>query len=252
MDGFQLKKLWYENLGGEPFFLRNFYYTAEYLDEPFSDMTLQVICLLLGDMNACRNYCHENSGIEAKAQIGEEEYRIMVRFQDGIAKFYVEDAREEDCTLWYFQKVVRNWEEQIDICLFTPGVYPVRLPLSAESCQENREYRDRFISAFQPQRLRPEKNYWLQLENDGRFTVRLGLQGEEITWLSETENQIYHYLCFLHSLRFRDGMVCDSDENTLKFPILIRDFLNRLDESVRPTPLLQQADSLGRQVLIFS
>ena len=124
---FTFQQLFYENMGSEPFYLRNFYDATEYLDEPFSDITLQVIRLLLGDMRACDTCCHEDSRIEAKVQIGTNAYSVMVIFENGIAMFYVTDEQGCDRTLWYLQTVSHSPEEQTLSCFLSPDVYPVRL-----------------------------------------------------------------------------------------------------------------------------
>ena len=266
--GFTLKQLFFENMGNEPFYLRNFWDSMEYLDEPFSDITLQVIRLLLGDMHACDTCCHEDSRIEARVQIGQAEYTVMVMFQDRIAMFHVTDEDGKDRTVWYLQTVAHSPEEQELSCFLAPGVYPVRLhqykdpaqrypgnlgqaTRSIGSTRSFRDYLRQFIRSFQPQRLLPGKDYWLHLEADGRFTVRLGIHGEEVPRLSEAENWVYHYLCFLHLLRFWDGMQDLRNYKDVKLPVLIHDFSKYLDESVNQVSLFAQARSLARQVLIF-
>jgi hypothetical protein len=267
-NAFKLKQLFYENMGNEPFYLRNFYDATEYLDEPFSDITLQVIRLLLGDMHACDSCCHEDSRIEAKVQIGTHAYFVMVIFENGIAMFYVMDEQERDRTLWYLQTVSHSPEEQILSCFLAPGVYPVRLhqykdpaqrypgnleeaTRSIGSTRSFRDYLRQFIRSFQPQRLLPGKDYWLHLEADGRFAVRLGTHGEEVPRLSEAENWVYHYLCFLHLLRFWDGMQDLRNYKDVKLPVLIHDFSKQLDGNVNQVSLFAQTRSLARQVLIF-
>lgn len=266
--GFTLKQLFFENMGNEPFYLRNFWDSIEYLDEPFSDITLQVIRLLLGDMHACDICCHEDSRIEARVQIGQAEYTVMVMFKDRIAMFHVTDKDGKDRTLWYLQTVSHSLEEQELSCFFAPGVYPVRLhqykdpaqrypgdlwqaTRSIGSTRSFRDYLRQFIRSFQPQRLLPEKDYWLHLEVDGRFIVSLGIHGEEVPRLSEAENWVYHYLCFLHLLRFWDGMQDLRNYKDVKLPVLIHDLSKQLDGNANQVSLLAQARSLARQVLIF-
>lgn len=234
-QGFTIKKLFYQNLGEEPFYLRNFYHTVEYLDEPFSEMTRQVVRLLLGDMHACDAYCHEDSRIQARVQMGAEEYTVSVMFEDRIAMFYVTDAQGEDHTLRYLQTIEDIGECR---CFEKPGAYPVRLHRNGKPAQKS------------PQRLLPGKDYWLHLETDGRFTVRKGIDGEEIPCLSETENWVYHYLCFLQKIRLWDESQA-ADPEYMRFPVVIRDFSGRVDESVDIKPLYAQAETLGRQVLII-
>jgi hypothetical protein len=265
---FTLKQLFFENMGSEPFYLRNFRNSIEYLDEPFSDVTLQVIRLLLGDMQACDTCCHADSRIEARVLIGEVEYTVMVIFQDGVAMFYVTDDEGKDRTLWYLQTVARTPEEQEVSCFTKPGVYPVRLYQYQNSeelypgnfreatcgigtSQTFRHYLQRFIRGFQKERLLPEKDYWLQPEKDGRFFVRLGRNGRKHSNLSKTDHWVFQYMCFLHLLRFWKEMRKRCRFPALEAPVLIRDFSDQLDESTDFKQLLVQAEALERQVLVF-
>lgn len=97
----------------------------------------------------------------------------------------------------------------------------------------------------------PDKDYWLQLEPDGKFVVRLGICGEELPNLSETERWIYHYLCFLQLLRFWDGMQQLRNYKDVKLPVLIRDFSEHLDGSVDIRALYARTNGLPRQRLII-
>lgn len=255
-------------MGGQPFYLRKFYEATEYLDEPFSEVTLQVIRLLLGDLQACDSYCQEDSRIEAKVQIGQEKYRVTVVFENGISMFCVTDSAGDDCTIWYLEALTHSPEEHDLSCFLSPEVYPVRLHQykdpaprypgnlwdatgSIGSTRSFRDYLHQFIQRFQPQQLVPDKNYWLQLEPDGRFVVRLGICGEELPNLSETERWIYHYLCFLQLLRFWDGMQQLRNYKDVKLPVLIRDFSEHLDGSVDIRALYARTNGLPRQRLII-
>lgn len=241
-----LKQLFYAHMGSQPYYLRNFYDSVVYLDEPFSEITLQVIRLLLGDRSACDSCRCANSRIEATVLLGNEAYTVRVAFPAGAAEFHVTDCREQDCTSWYLQTVSQSPEERF----WTPGVYPVRLPQCKDGTGSPHCLRQ-YIRDFQPQRLLPNKEYWLQPEADGSFTLRLGKNGEELPCLSETESRIYHYLCYLHSLHFWDSMQQLHCDQAIRLPILLYDLTDRVDEEVDIQPLLAQAESLGRQVLIF-
>ena len=102
----------------------------------------------------------------------------------------------------------------------------------------------RFIRTFRPERLLPGKDYWLHLEADGRFSVRLGKTGEELPHLSETENLVYRYLCLVQLLRFW--------EQTGQLPketcVGLRDFSHRLEEGTDPGQLYARG---GGRVFVF-
>ena len=100
-------------------------------------------------------------------------------------------------------------EEQELLCFFRPLGYHTRMQQYLEypeafvgsttlpgstvclsATKTFRHYLRRFVSSFQPIKLLPEKDLWLHIENNGRFFVRLGETGEEITKLTEPDTPI--------------------------------------------------------------
>ena len=264
----QLKKLFYQNVGGVPVYLRNFYETVEYIDDPCAQVTSRVIRLVLGDRQACDGLLQPDSRVEALVQIGQRQSRMWVKYMADSATpgFFADNVAD---TLAYSAAVELTPEERKLSCFFGPGSYSVRLYQygdPAHRCTDDfqestwgigttqtfRRYLRWFIRNFRPERLLPHKNYWLCLEKDGRFTVRLGKHGEKIPDLSETEHWVYHYLCYLHLLRFWNGMRKRCRYPVPDTPILIRDFSDRLDASVDFRKLLARAERIKQQVLIFN
>ena len=135
---YTFQKLFYENMGAEPFYLRNFYQQVEYLDEPFSDITEQVVCLLLGELEACKDCCNKWSRIEAQVEIDEKVYKIRVQFSDGVAQFYVTDPEGNDCTMWYLQLVVEHSEDVKSPRLIMNGTknVTVQVMLAKRDCHQ--------------------------------------------------------------------------------------------------------------------
>ena len=149
-----------------------------------------------------------------------------------------------------------------------PGPYPMRLrwyleqpeklamatrigSVSISTTKTFRRYVHRFIRNFQPERLLPEKNLWLDLGWDGVFYLRQGKYGQRLKYLSETDTWVFHYMCFLHLRRFWNGVRRWSHFPMLTYPVAIRDFSNRLDEGVDFSALLQRAHEVeGKLILI--
>ncbi len=108
---FTFKKLGYENMSEELCYSRSFDNQVEYFDEPFSDITQQVVSLLLGELQACKQCSNKWSRIEAQVQLGEKEYKVTVSFPDGDALFCVTDEENNDCTQWYLQLMIDHPED---------------------------------------------------------------------------------------------------------------------------------------------
>lgn len=112
-------------------------------------------------------------------------------------------------------------------------------------------YLHRFIREFSPALLLPDKDLWLHLEENGRFVVRLGKSGEEVPCLSETDQWIFRYLCWLHRVRFWEQAGRWSGREMPKPRLLIRDFSDRLDESVDFDVLLRRAEEISHQIVLL-
>lgn len=264
----KIRRLFYENVGPVPCYLRSFPEETQLLRDEHSRITVQVIRVILGDWGACKGLISENSYIEALVAVGQEVSRVYVRFLNRVAALTVTDLKGEDRTQSYLCGMCHAPEEFRMCCFHGLGDYPVRLPQyrqpedrdpgsfgedtnPAGQTQLFAHHLRQFVMGYKPQKLLEEKNYWLSLEPDGRFIVRWGEGGEEILSLSETEQRIYHYLCFLQIVEFWSALQEQCCYADTKLPLLIRGFAERLDESVDLPKLLARAEALERQTLIF-
>ena len=70
-----------------------------------------------------------------------------------------------------------------------------------------RSYLKNYIRTYKPQCLRKGKEYLLILDNNGEFRVtHPKLPVDTVPNLSESENILYHYLCFLNLSEFWYGI----------------------------------------------
>ena len=108
-----------------------------------------------------------------------------------------------------------------------------------------------FIHSFQPEPIHCAKNYQLHLLPDGRFFAALpGYSGQ--LRLSETEEKLFRYLCFLNIAEFWGQMEEIRNLHPVRKPLLIRNFLEFLDESAEISPLLSRTEALGRQIIMLT
>ena len=114
-----------------------------------------------------------------------------------------------------------------------------------------RHYLRRFVSSFQPIKLLPEKGLWLHIENNGRFFVRLGETGEEITKLTESDHYIFQYLCFLQLRRFWNELRECCRVPAVKAPALIWGYSAQLEHVTDYDALLQRTLAVTSQVVFI-
>lgn len=109
----------------------------------------------------------------------------------------------------------------------------------------------RYIQSFQPEPIHCKKNYLLSMTPEGRFAVhRPGGSGE--VFLSETEEKLFRYLCFLNTAEFWTEVEKLRDLHHEKKPLVIQNFVERLDESVDIRGLMARTARLQRQIVILT
>ena len=115
-----------------------------------------------------------------------------------------------------------------------------------------RSYLKTFIKDFKPETIRDGKRYELYLKKDGRYAVRYKGDNDMPVFLSESEQTLFRYLCFLRTADFWHGFEKLRNLHALKKPLLVKDFLSRLDESINIENLLQRTTEMERQVIILN
>ena len=115
-----------------------------------------------------------------------------------------------------------------------------------------RSYLKTFIKDFKSETIRDGKRYELYLKKDGRYAVRYKGENNIPVFLSESEQTLFRYLCFLRTAEFWQGFEELRNLHSVKKPILIADFLERLDESIDAQDLFERTRQLNRQIIILT
>ena len=115
-----------------------------------------------------------------------------------------------------------------------------------------RAYLRRFLKEFTPETIREGKRYELCLAEDGKYVVRYKDDHDMPALLSESEQMLFRYLCFLRTAEFWQGFEELRNLNGIKKPLIIEGFLERLDESIDVGELLKRTLQLQRQTIILS
>lgn len=112
-----------------------------------------------------------------------------------------------------------------------------------------RSYLNSYIKNFRPLPLIRGKDYYLILDESGKFEVFNG--GNDNSPLSETESLIYHFLCFIHLAKFWSEVEKIRDINHLNKPLIIPDFLEKLDGNVDKAYITALVSSCERQAIFI-
>jgi hypothetical protein len=90
------------------------------------------------------------------------------------------------------------------------------------------------------------------MKNDGRYDVRHKHYEGAPVCLSESEQMLFRYRCFLRTAEFWRGFEDLRNLHGVKKPLIIKDFLERIDESIDTSSIINRTMELGRQVIIFT
>lgn len=113
-----------------------------------------------------------------------------------------------------------------------------------------RSYLKHYIRHFRPQPLRPDKPYQLALSSIGEFTIVYPGAPDTIFYLSDTENRLYHFLCFLNLAEFWEGFEAIRDMHHVQKPLFISELFEFLPQDTDMTREWKHLNGLGRQVFI--
>jgi hypothetical protein len=115
-----------------------------------------------------------------------------------------------------------------------------------------RTYLRDYVKEFKTDRIREGKRYELFLTRNGRYSVRY-VDGEGMpVHLSESESLLFKFLCFLKTAEFWRGFEEIRNLHGVKKPLLVTNFLERLDDSIDTRELLERAVAQNRQLIILT
>lgn len=108
-----------------------------------------------------------------------------------------------------------------------------------------------YIKHFEPIKLRDDKDLYLKLSNEGEFNVGL-INSNEKVFLSESETVLYHYLSFISIADFWSRAEKIRNLNRVNKPLIVSNFLERLDGSIDLSEIVRRTNKIDRQVIMFS
>ena len=114
-----------------------------------------------------------------------------------------------------------------------------------------RSYLMRYIKAFKPEPINNKKNYIISINKQGKFEVMYSDVCNEIN-LSQTEEKLFRYICFLNIAEFWENIENVRNIHHEKKPLLVKNFIDFLDESTDINSLIARTVQLGRQVIILT
>jgi hypothetical protein len=210
--------------------------------------------------------------IEAVVLLAEKEYRVVATPNNkGKCKLFCQDESLKDVTSEYLYLTTHAYEQDLtdvfsgneeEIFLrflkyANEDLYYAKDELSRDTgglsnIKAFRRYLREFIESFEPELLRDGKGYEIVLRKNGRYDVKCRAHGFSSNMLSESERVMFKFLCFLRTAEFWHGFEEIRNLHSVKKPLLISGFLEKLDESIDVGELLLRTEKLKRQTILIT
>ena len=78
------------------------------------------------------------------------------------------------------------------------------------------------------------------------------INNNDKVFLSESENMLYHYLSFISIADFWSRAEKIRNLNRVNKPLIVSNFLERLDGSIDLSEIVRRTNKIDRQVIMFS
>lgn len=207
---------------------------------------------------------------EAEVSAGGREYTVRAEITERGARLTAARGGGADATAEYRYLTAHSREE--DLCDGFDGDDAEGAPRLLKYTAEERFYAPRelenatrgatklgffrkhlrsFIRHSAPEPIREGKRYELVLGDDGEYSVRVR-DGDFPALLSEAEERIFAYLCFLKTAEFWQGFEEIRNLGAVKKPLTVRHFIERIDEGIDLADIFKRTAALERQAIILT
>ena len=105
-----------------------------------------------------------------------------------------------------------------------------------------------FIKAFESESINNQKHHSVSIRKNGKFEISHP-GSDEKNCLSKTEEKLFLYICFLNITEFWSNIESVRNLHNVDKPLLIRNFLEYLDESAEFEKLIKRSLMLKRQII---
>ena len=211
--------------------------------------------------------------VEAQVCVSQKEYQILAKSNPNNNDLYLRAYDDNGVEKTQEYLYVTSHCAEHDLCevfdkdaqkiFFKPIQYldedryysPGNLSKCTDQLSETKAFRSylkTFVKNFKPETIRDGKRYELYLRKDGRYAVRYMGENDMPVFLSESEQTLFRYLCFLRTAEFWQGFEELRNLHGVRKPILIGDFLERLDESIDIQDILERTRRLNRQIIMLT
>ena len=161
---------------------------------------------------------------------------------------------EEDTLNLFCLSCKNNFSERFryykDIQAFYPNGEFARLTSGIGETQTFRACLREYIGQYRPERIVSDKNYHLQISDDGKFLAINPQYPAGTVRLNDFENMMFEYLCFLNINSFWQSIEDIRNINHEMLPLLIEGKVRSANEYSNLISNLKRATRLKRQIIV--
>lgn len=213
-------------------------------------------------------WIHPKTHLTAEVIFQDSAYWVSATFREGAVSLTAQDSDGHDQTEAYRaslshcpeQDAVEHFDGQdrtlpMRLCWYRNCAdAPGNLSGGTEGLADTKTFRShliRYIKAFQPEPINCGKKYQAAMTPQGKFEVLYPGTVGNIS-LSETEEKLFLYICFLNIAEFWADIENFRDLHHENKPLIIQNFLEFLDASTDISALLARTAKLQRQVILLT
>ena len=221
--------------------------------------------LLCSRVEIPSGWVQESTRLEAEVLLENAAYRLLATVQEGRLTLTATDPAGGDVTEDYQDTLYHCVEQDAAECfdgqnttapdwLFRYWDNSRDLAHRTDRITDTKTFRThlvRYVKTFQPEPINNRKCYLTGITPQGKFCI-LHPEISGPVSLSETEEKLFRYLCFLNGAAFWEDIEKNRDLHHEKKPLLVQNFLEYLDESAQIQNLITRTLQLRRQVIMFT
>ena len=245
-----IKNIVLENIGSTDFFEATFNKGLNVVKTHDSETLAYSLGYITNNFPLCKSFptlLKRNSNIRSSLTIDKEYIFDMKGNNEKISSLFSQ-SREEDNLCFYINGKFKNFPARLSEYKDFEYFYTKnRFSRETNGACLSRTFRGKiseYIRNFKPQRLNPNKDFYMQINKNGEFYV------EGNPNLSASEVNLFDFLCFLNIIEFWENFEEIKDFNHIKKPIIITELFEMIDESIPRDFILKRLKRLNRQIFL--
>ncbi len=246
-----IKNIVLENIGATDFFEASFNKGLNIVKTHDSETLAYSLGYVTNNFPLCKSFptlLKRNSIIRSALTL-DKEYIFDIQGNNAKISSLLHQSREEDNLCFYQNGKYKNHKAKLaEYKDFEYFYYDKRFTISTGGACRSRSFRaylNEYIRNFKPQKLNPNKRFFININENGEFFV------EVYPDLSASEKNLFDFLCFLNIIEFWDGFEKIRDLNHIKKPIVITELFEMIDESIPASFIIKRLKTLNRQVFLI-